>query len=69
MMFAAALNHPEIVLLLLEARADKDLIANSGSTALNLACRAGHADIALMLLRAGARRFCRTRRLERHHLL
>ena len=44
----------EVVQMLLEAGADKDMINHDGTTALHLASEHGHEEVVQMLLEAGA---------------
>ena len=52
--FAARMNRPEMVALLLELGADPSATTRSGATPLHYAAWHGRADIAIMLLDAGA---------------
>jgi ankyrin repeat protein len=52
--FAARMNRPEMVTLLLELGADPKATDASGVTALHFAARHGHADVLRLLLAAGA---------------
>jgi ankyrin repeat protein len=52
--FAARMNRPEIVVLLLELGADPKATDGSGATPLHFAAGHGHADVVRLLLAAGA---------------
>ena len=52
--FAARMNRPEMVALLMELEADPKAADPSGVTPLHVAARHGHADVVRLLLAAGA---------------
>ncbi|HMJ17730.1 MAG TPA: ankyrin repeat domain-containing protein, partial [Gemmatimonadaceae bacterium] len=52
--FAARMNRPEMVTLLIELGADPLATDGSGVTPLHVAARHGHADVVRLLLAAGA---------------
>ena len=53
-MLAAERGYAEVVRLLVEAGADKDVASNRGNTALMLAALEGHAEVVRVLVEAGA---------------
>ena len=54
LVLAASLGHLEVVLLLLEAGADKDAADTAGGMALHIAAKEGHLEAVRLLLEAGA---------------
>jgi hypothetical protein len=62
LLWAASLGYAACVALLLGRGAAVDACGRAGATALHLAARGAHVDVAEALLRAGARTSARTRR-------